>query len=653
MGRPPAQRYAAAVLVVAGAVLLRAALVPVTQQMYPFFTAYGAVVVSGWLLGAGPALLTLVLCYFTHLLLFIQPRGLLWPTTTPHIAGTVMYAFTGLVVCLLAQARARAEVAYVRGQHESRTALNTLRALLDSIPEGIVIIDMPGGVVRLISRAGAEMGGFHAPQVQGRSLYELARTWRAIDPVSGDAIPHTDRPFVRMLEKGEPILDRELVVERPDGSRIPVLLNGAPIFDRTCFGPDGKPLIIGGVMVYRDITRRKQAMAALAESAARYRLLFEQAPWPKWLVHMETLRFLDVNDAAIECFGYTREEFLSRTLADLRSPDAPPTELEQRHDKADHFEGTIATRQVTRTGTVLDVELTAREIPVRHDGPHDGAEDGGILLVECFDTTDLKHAQQELLRKAAELERSNADLEQFAHAAAHDLKEPLRGLALYASFLLEDHGESLPEEGRRMVHTISRLASRGIALVDSLLEVSQAGRTQLRLAEVDLNRLLADVLEGLTRLIDEQEVIVSRTCELPTLTCDRVQVARILTNLITNAIKYNTSRPKRVEVGCEPHPRVGGQLAMFVRDNGIGIKPEHQQQIFRMFRRLHTPDAYGGGTGAGLALVQKLVRRHAGEVWVESEPGNGATFWFTLGTPTQPATPPPVMPPEKPPPARR
>lgn len=237
-----------------------------------------------------------------------------------------------------------------------------------------------------------------------------------------------------------------------------------------------------------------------------------------------------------------------------------------------------------------------------------------------------QRAQEELARHAEELARSNADLEDFAYIASHDLKEPLRGISNYSAFILDDHGEALGEEGRGKVKTIQRLAQRLYGLLDSVLEYSRLGRSEFALDHVDLNVAVADAVDSLLPWLESMRATVNIATPLPILRCDAVRIGQVFTNLIANGVKYNESPEKRIEVGALEGPTP----VIYVRDNGIGIRPQFAESIFRMFKRLHARDSYGGGTGAGLALVKKIIERHGGRIWFDSTPGEGSTFYFTL-----------------------
>ncbi|MBP1466507.1 GAF domain-containing protein [Candidatus Chloroploca sp. M-50] len=240
---------------------------------------------------------------------------------------------------------------------------------------------------------------------------------------------------------------------------------------------------------------------------------------------------------------------------------------------------------------------------------------------------------EELSRLNDELTRSNVELDSFAYVASHDLKEPLRGLHNYAHFLIEDYGEQLDDEGKDKLTTLIRLTQRMETLIDSLLHYSRVGRLELTWVDVDLNAELADVVALLEPRLHESDVELRIPQSLPQVHADQARVREVFSNLITNAIKYNDNPEKWVEIGYQPLRGDDGaeQYMFFVRDNGIGIPEEHQEAIFRIFKRLHGRDEYGGGVGAGLTIVKKIIERHGGTIWLTSQPDKGSTFWFTLG----------------------
>ncbi|BAZ40983.1 multi-sensor signal transduction histidine kinase [Calothrix sp. NIES-4101] len=233
----------------------------------------------------------------------------------------------------------------------------------------------------------------------------------------------------------------------------------------------------------------------------------------------------------------------------------------------------------------------------------------------------------ELAKLNFELERSNKELDAFAYIASHDLKEPLRGIHNYSSFLIEDYGEILNNDGKSKLQTLMRLTQRMEDLIESLLHFSRLGRVDLSMQETNLNDVVSQILDLLRARIEETKVEIRIHKILPTISCDRIQIGEVFSNLIANAIKYNDSPEKWIEISYleDSHP-----LIFYVRDNGIGIREKHFEGIFRIFKRLHAPSKYGGGTGAGLTIAKKIVERHGGNIWLESSYGQGSTFYFTL-----------------------
>ncbi|HEX2163685.1 MAG TPA: ATP-binding protein [Thermoanaerobaculia bacterium] len=251
-----------------------------------------------------------------------------------------------------------------------------------------------------------------------------------------------------------------------------------------------------------------------------------------------------------------------------------------------------------------------------------------------------RRAEAELAERNRQLADSNRELDDFAYVASHDLKEPLRGIHNYAGFLIEDSADRLDEEGRERLATMMRLTKRLERLIDTLLHYSRVGRVDLAVEEVELGALVAEVVDSLAPALGDAVVTVH---PLPAVRCDRARIGEVFRNLIVNGIKYNERAEKQVEVGASPPgtpsggvvPRPEEGAVLWVRDNGIGIAERHREVIFDIFKRLHPRDAYGGGSGAGLTIVKKVVERHGGRVWLESDPGSGTTFFFTLHAPEE------------------
>ncbi|MBD0263262.1 MAG: cyanobacterial phytochrome A, partial [Tolypothrix sp. Co-bin9] len=258
--------------------------------------------------------------------------------------------------------------------------------------------------------------------------------------------------------------------------------------------------------------------------------------------------------------------------------------------------------------------------------------DGALELKSAIVGMVLKKAD-ELAKINIELERRNRELDAFAYIASHDLKEPLRGIHNYSTFLIEDYADSLNEDGVAKLQTLVRLTQRMENLINSLLHFSRLGRVELVMRRTNLHELVESVIEVLKIGLKETKNVDIRICQrLPDIKCDRIQISEVFSNLISNAIKYNDQANKLVEIGFLEQQEATNQstITFYVRDNGIGIREKHLDNIFRIFKRLHAASQYGGGTGAGLTIAKKIVERHGGKIWVESTYGEGSTFYFTL-----------------------
>ncbi len=299
---------------------------------------------------------------------------------------------------------------------------------------------------------------------------------------------------------------------------------------------------------------------------------------------------------------------------------------------------------------LLDLSETARAVSEQQDYSLRARKRGGDELGQLVDAFNqmldqiqqrdsaLQQAKEELEQRVEErtrelaqrneeLHQSNKELDDFAYIASHDLKEPLRGIHNFSNFLLEDYADKLDDDGRSKLETLMRLTRRMEDLIDSLLQFSRLGRVDLAMERVDLNAVVAEVLDSLAITLKEEKVEVRIPRPLPRVHADRVRVGEIFANLIVNAMKYNDKPQKWIEIGTV---RNGEAPVFYVRDNGIGIPDKHYDAVFRIFKRLHGRDKFGGGTGAGLTIVKKIVERHRGRIWLESSPGEGTTFYFTL-----------------------
>lgn len=246
---------------------------------------------------------------------------------------------------------------------------------------------------------------------------------------------------------------------------------------------------------------------------------------------------------------------------------------------------------------------------------------------------ELKLRADILSRINQELGTSKSELESFAYIVSHDLKEPLRGIHSYASFVLEDYGTLLDQKGQAKLTTLMRLSDRMQQLIDSLLQFSRLGRFELNLEVVNLEEIVQEVLDVFDQRFMEEGVELKVEKDWPSIKGDFLRVSQVFTNLVSNALKYTDKAKKEIRIGyrkAREEELSPSGFVFYVQDNGIGIDPRYYEEVFHIFRRLHAREAYGGGIGAGLSISKKIVERHGGQIWIESEPGKGSTFYFSL-----------------------
>lgn len=365
--------------------------------------------------------------------------------------------------------------------------------------------------------------------------------------------------------------------------------------------------------------------ATLRESETQFRRAISNAPIPI-AIHDESGSILELSKGWLECSGFAIDdipnlfawiqercsvEAYERTRAAVNAP-APTTET------IDLGEIEVADLQgVTRL-------WHANVTPI---GRFRASKNVWLLL--AIDLTDRIRASQALEERTRELERSNQELDDFAYIASHDMKEPLRGIHNNAMFLHEDYRDKFDEEGVRRLNRIQYLCKRLETLIDDLLYYSRIGRQDLAIQKIDPNKMVEDIVQMLDGSPVAENARIVTLGPLPPCVCDSVHVQEVFRNLISNALKYNAAKDKLVEVGYL-RERDGHRDVYFVRDNGYGIDPQFHRDIFRIFKRLNPESDETKGTGSGLTFVKKIVERHSGSVWVDSQPGRGSTFYFTL-----------------------
>jgi PAS domain S-box-containing protein len=328
-----------------------------------------------------------------------------------------------------------------------------------------------------------------------------------------------------------------------------------------------------------------------------------------------------VNAELERMFGYARAELVGSGTERLIAPDEQKRHAAQRRllfarPERRGFGSALQLCAVRKDGSELTVEVAV--------SPLGGALES-YLLVLVADISERQQREDEHAERREELERSNLELEQFASIASHDMREPLRMIISYTDLLVEQFDGKLDARSEKFMGYISEGAKRMQRLIDDLMAYSRLDSRAQPAVPVRAEDAIRDVLQDMRPLVQETGTQVTHDA-LPTLLIDPVQLDQLLANVIHNAIKFRRDEKPRVHIRAD---FMQGMWRFAVQDNGIGLDTKYAQRIFQMFQRLHERTKYDG-SGIGLAVAKKIVERAGGKIWVESSPGHGATFYFTL-----------------------
>jgi signal transduction histidine kinase len=331
--------------------------------------------------------------------------------------------------------------------------------------------------------------------------------------------------------------------------------------------------------------------------------------------------------SAREALAALQERKFDLLLTDLMMPEVDGIELLRAAQKLDdHLVGVVMTGHGTIDSAVeamkagaLDYLLKPFNLSIARPVLHRALEMRQLRIENA-------KLQQRVLERTAELEASNEELEAFAHTISHDLRAPVRGIDGYSHILMEDYATQLPEEAKTLLRSISSNAHDMARLIEDLLSFARLSRQPLEKRTVNMVHLVEDVIVSLRREQGERQVEV-RMGQLPDCSGDPSLLKQVWVNLLSNAFKFTRQRnPATIEIGSQ---QLANESVYFVRDNGAGFDMRYAEKLFGVFRRLHRADEFEG-TGIGLSIVQRIVRRHGGRVWAEGKVNEGATFYFAL-----------------------
>jgi PAS domain S-box-containing protein len=502
-------------------------------------------------------------------------------------------------------ARARAESAL-------RESEERFRAVVDSANEGMLIYDRSLNIIAG-NRAAERIVGLPLAQLIGKPGFtSLLPCVRA----DGTPLPERERPTRATVRSGKALTDLRIGIQRAGGAVTWLSVNTA--FLRRVDDTD----YYGLVSTITDVTEQTNAEARLKESEARFRQTFELAA--SGICHVVDGRFVRVNRSLCEILGYTEKELLGKHVKDVSHPeDRDVTDADRARIRAGELDqARFEKRYLRRDGSVVWCDLAIALVRDVFGMP--------LYEIAVFDDiTNRKTSEAALHAAHEELKRSNAELEQFAYVASHDLQEPLRMVASYTQLLGRRYEAKLDQDAREFMSYIVDGATRMKQLIEDLLAYSRVGTKGQEFKPVALEAPLRRALFNLRTGIEEAGAAVTYD-PLPTVQGDEVQLGQLLQNLVGNALKFRSNSVPRIHLAVTDSPQ---EWTIEVRDNGIGIEPQYFERIFMVFQRLHNKGEYPG-TGIGLAICKKVVERHGGRIWVESRAAQGesqgSSFFFTL-----------------------
>ncbi|MDH7516562.1 MAG: ATP-binding protein [Bacteroidota bacterium] len=518
-----------------------------------------------------------------------------------------------------------------------------LTAIVDSSTETSIIAVGPGGTILSFNEGACRMFLYMRTEVVGRMQ---------ASELFADGDSDTDSwEELHRLAREEGKCQRLLRMKRKDGTVFSALADVTPLLDA-----DRRP--IGTLLLARDMTETMRTQEALEEKQKQLQFLntlsysVGQTLEPEEICSIALHQLLDRFDGILggvflkeqgdggirlvviepdnrrgrlhQILQPTQDDFVLAEEGEILLHDLSHIAVIQSADGTPTPGTKLVLPLLSKASFVGLIVLLIRERLKRSEellsflsavsSNIGGALENALLYIES-------------LKKSQEIKKQNQELDDFAYVVSHDLKEPLAGISFISNLLFDEYYETLDETARAYINNLKEFSQRLGSLIDALLELSRIGRVNAPFEEVQIIDVIHNVCQSLSYRLATKETQLKLPEELPVVYGEKTRIEQVFFNLLSNAIKFNDKESVIVEIGWKPSDE--GFIEFLVRDNGIGIEEQYFEKIFRIFERLHQREEYEGN-GAGLTIVKKIVEHHGGRIWLESEPGVGTTFHFTL-----------------------